>query len=403
MVIVAILVVASCSSSGSTASGPGTTTNVALLGPTNAATGSPVKLGYITEGKTASEDTTGGEAAANAAAKYVNEHLGGIHGHPIELEICHTQLTPAGSADCANQMIAAKVPVVLGATPAAAEPIITALSGAGIPYFVHTAVDPSVLLSPDAYVLANALGYLAAPIQIAKDAGVNKVAMILIDVPSAVGPIKAIGGPLFDKAGISVDYTAVAPGTPDMTPQIQAALGKGAQMFVVVGDPAFCTSGLGALYTLGFQGTKFVNSQCLSDDLATSVPGGLDGLLVGTAQSLDSSDPEVALYEVVMAQNAPGTPPHASANAEGYAAVLAFARGMTGLQGDMTPESVKSTLATAQPQQLPLLSGQTFQCNHKLFALTPAVCSTGIAVVKLNAEGKPTETKTIDVGPIVNG
>jgi branched-chain amino acid transport system substrate-binding protein len=399
-----VIAAAACGSSTSaTPTTPGTSADVSKLGPAKAATGTPITLGYIAEGKTATEDTSGEEAAANAAASYVNDHLGGINGHPIKLMICHSQLTPAGATDCANQMIAAKVPAVLAGTPAVPAPIVTALDAAGIPFFADVVVDTTALFSADVNAISNALGFIAAPIKMAKDQGFTKVATLLIDVPAAVGPVKLVSQPLYDKAGVTDDITAVAPGTPDMTPQVQAALGKGAQMFVVIGEPAFCTSALSALHTLGFEGTKFINSQCLSPDLASSVPGGLDGVKVGTNQSLDPADPEVQLYEAAMAQYAPGVAADQSATPAGYRSVLGFTRAMSGLTGDLTSASAKNALATMAPQPVPLLSGQTFQCTHKIFKLTPAVCSSGFAVVTLDADGKPTATDTMDVGPLVNG
>jgi ABC-type branched-subunit amino acid transport system substrate-binding protein len=404
-VAVALVIAASCGGTTEGGTPISSKSDPSLMGPSKPATGTPIKVGLITEGKTAVIDNTGMEAAANSAVKYVNEHLGGIKGHPIEIVLCQTQATPAGSADCANKMIADKVPVVLGATPAAPAPIVSALQGASIPYFIDTAVDQASVLSPNTYVLTNTLGFLASPVIIAKQNNHKKVATILIDVPAAVGPIKALGQPYYDKAGIENSIVAIPPGTPDMTPQVQAELSKNPEMFVIVGDPGFCTAGLGALETLGFEGTKFINSQCLSPDLHTAVAGGIGGVLVGATSSLSSSDPEVALYDAVMEAYAPDVEAHATATPEGYAIVVALARAMeSGLQGDaFTPESVKAAFAAMTPQTMPLLAGETFKCDRQLFKLTPAVCSSAIAVIKMNDDGTPGPSEAIDVLPIING
>lgn len=399
------LLITSCSSDSKPAGNGNSSsaeTNEALLGPSKPASGAAIKLGFITEGQSATTDARPELASTDAAVKYINEHLGGITGRPIELITCQTHLTPAGAADCANQMVAAKIPVVLEVTPGEPQPIVTALDAARIPYFVDAAVDPQVLLSPNSYVVTNTLGGLASPVKVASDSGVQKVATLLIDVPAAVGPIKALGQPLFDKAGLSVDYVAIPPGTPDMTPQVQDALGRGAQMFNIIGDPAFCISALGALNTLGFNGVRLVNPQCLDSNSATSIPGGIDGVKVATTESLDARDPEVALYEAAMAHYSPGTDPHFSSTSGGFAIVLAFARAMSGLSQDLTPDSVRSTLASMVPQPQPLLNGQTFKCDHSLFKLTPAVCSSGIAIVTLDADGKAKDSVAFDTQAILN-
>ena len=80
--------------------------------------------------------------------------------------------------------------------------------------------------------------------------------------------------------------------------------------------------------------------------LAKSVPGGIDGVEIATNESLDPKDPQVALYEAVMAQYAPGTPPHESGDSGGFAAVVGFARAMTGVTGELTPAKVRAQLAS---------------------------------------------------------
>jgi branched-chain amino acid transport system substrate-binding protein len=397
-VLAAGFIVASCGIGTPAGTQPvGTRTDLALLGPMNAATGSPVKVGFITDGKSAVVDSSPETEGAQAAVKYINERLGGVKGRPLELQICETALTPAGAADCANQMARDKMPVVLAGTPGVPGPIVTTLETAGIPYFVHTAADQQAVLSPSSYALANVLGFTTAPVEIAQSNGVTKAATIIIDVPAAVGPIKAIAGPIYQKAGIANEFVAVPPGTPDMTPQIQGALLSNPQMFTIVGDPAFCIAGLNGLNTLGFTGPIFINSQCFSDELIASVTGGLERVKVGAAFSIDPADKEVALYETAMATYAPETLPHYKNAAEGFGITLALARAMNaGLQGDLSPDSVKAAFASAPPQPVPMLEGQTFQCNRKLFKLTPSVCSTGMTVLTLDAEGKVESARAVD-------
>jgi branched-chain amino acid transport system substrate-binding protein len=404
LIALAVVAAACGDTKASSADRSTTTVDLSVLGTSNPAKGTPLKIGYISDGGGAATDGPGEKAASGAAVKYVNEYLGGVTGRPIELVWCETSLTPAGATDCANQMVSAKVPVVLGATPAVADPIVKVLTAAHIPYFVNTAVDQSVVLSSDSYVLANVLGFLGAPVKIAKDKGFKKVATILIDVPASVGPVKAFQTPMYTKAGISNEFTSVPPGTPDMTPQVQAAASKNPDMFVIVGDPTFCTAGLTALQTVGFKGTVFINSQCMSPDLAKSVPGGVKGVLVGTTQALAAGeDAESKQYVAVMSKYAPDVAPFETIRPNAYAIVLALARAMKGATGEVTPDSVRSSFASVGPQPMPLLNGETFQCDRTLFKVTPAVCSTGMAVATLDAGGHPVKMEPVDTTALVNG
>jgi branched-chain amino acid transport system substrate-binding protein len=384
------------SSSGST---PSSTADLALLGPVKQATGEPLKVGYIYSGQTQAIDTRPELTMAKATVKYVNEHLGGVSGRPLELVACADSLSPAGASDCANEMITKKVPVVLSAQPSQPAAVMKLLEPAKIPFFIWTGVDQSVFLSPDGVAMGNPLILLAAPIKLAKEDGDKKVAMVYIDLPAAAA-LKSIGDPLYKAAGMDLVSTAVPPGTPDMTPQIQAALSNGAQKFLIVGDPAFCISGLKALKTLGFKGDIVINSQCFSDDVAGAVPGGIKGVTVATIDALDAKDREVALYEAVAAKYAPGTPPHASGNSGGFAVVLGFARAMNALSpSNVTPAGITAAFAAMSAQPMPLLDGQTFKCDRTAAPLTPAVCSNGAALLVLDAAGKVKTVTGFDAKP----
>src|ERR1700690_1520807 len=123
VLVAAAMLGTACSGSGSGTTGTGGKTrtsnsgNLPLLGPVKQASGAPIKIGYIDDGQGVGVDTRPEVAAAEAAVKYVNEHLGGVAGRPLELVECATNLTPAGGTDRANKMMAAKLPVVLSPAP----------------------------------------------------------------------------------------------------------------------------------------------------------------------------------------------------------------------------------------------------------------------------------------------
>jgi branched-chain amino acid transport system substrate-binding protein len=277
--------------------------------------------------------------------------------------------------------------------------VLKVLEPANVPYMAYAAAEQSLLLSSDSYVLTNAVGGIGAPIKVAVDNGTKKVTMVLIDLPAAVGPVEGFATPLFKKKGISVSYVAVAPGTPDMTPQLQGAISSGAEQFSIIGDPPFCISALSGLKTLGFTGKVVINSQCFDERVPKTVPGGVAGVMIATSESLDSKDPEVALYEAVLAKYAPDIKPHAAANSGGFAAVLGFARAMVAASGPITPDSVRRMIEAMPPQPLPLLGGQTFQCNRKAVSLTPSACSRAVTVLTLDASGKVTKAEAFDPTP----
>jgi branched-chain amino acid transport system substrate-binding protein len=398
--LVALLaLLAGCSSSASSGSSSGTTANLALLGPKKVASGTPLKIGFMYAGQTQTTDDRAELTMAQATVKYVNEHLGGVAGRPLELVTCADQVTPAGATQCANQMLADKVPVVIQAEPGQPAAVVKVLSPTSVPYFTWEGADESLLLSADASLIGNPLVVLAAPMKVAQDDGVKKVAMIYVDVPAAA-QLKAIGETLYKNNDLQLVTTAVPLGTPDVTPQVQAAMSAGAKEFLVIGDDSLCINSLKALKTLGFNGKVVSNTNCLKSSASKALPGGFDGVMLATIESQDPGNADVALYHAVAASYAPGTPTDGNLASAGYAIVMGFARAMTNLQSsEATPAGITAALKAMPPETMPLLTGQTFQCNRKVAPLTPGVCSNGAALVTLDANGAVKQTQTFDAGP----
>jgi ABC-type branched-subunit amino acid transport system substrate-binding protein len=273
------------------------------------------------------------------------------------------------------------------------------VAAANLPLFVYGSIDPGTLASKDVYMLTNGVAALSGPAKLAQDNGAKRAAVVVVDVPAASGPVKAIGPIFYKNAGTALDIVSVPPGTPDMTPQIQTELAKSPDQMAIIGDATFCTSALKAMKTLGFAKTIVVIPQCLGPSTAQSVPGGLAGVKVITALSTDASVPEVKLFNDVMSTYASGTE-IVDVTSGGYAAVLGFARAVSGLSGDVTPDTVRTTLAGMSPAPLPLAPGITFQCNGKQVSFAPAICSTGMLVATLDQSAKPQNYQPFDASAV---
>src|SRR5262245_57410610 len=110
VVVVALATVLVVAAFGGSAHGQ---SNKKLLGPKAPASGTPVKVGFVFDGKSPSTDSTCQLQASQAIVKYLNDYQKGLGGHPIELVSCESgQNNTAGATDCANQLVQAGV--VLG-------------------------------------------------------------------------------------------------------------------------------------------------------------------------------------------------------------------------------------------------------------------------------------------------
>jgi branched-chain amino acid transport system substrate-binding protein len=396
----------SSSTKGSTGGSSGTTTttvNLAVLGTPKAASGAPIKIGFIGAGQATSIDNSNEFVIANATAKYVNDYLGGIAGRPLKLITCADLATPSGATDCANTLLADGVAAVVSSQQANPAAVMKVLQPAKVPYIPWIAADPSVLLSSDAFTITNPLVGFAGPIKVAQQDGVKKVAIVSVDVPAAKA-LPSFAAPLFKKAGIDLVTTFVPLGTPDLTPQMQSALSSGAKEFAILGDISLCTNSLKALKTLGYSGKVISNQNCLLDPSASSI-GGFDGLIFDNVYSIDPQEHDMQLLNAIAAKYAPGTPVSAANTGNalgGFAGVIAFARAMAGLSPtNANPAGVAAALKSMSPQPMPLLAGQTFRCNGKASTLLTSVCSTGTSLATLDSKGNVTKSENFDATSVI--
>jgi branched-chain amino acid transport system substrate-binding protein len=371
-----------------------------ILGPTKPATGSPVLVGFISDGQGPGIDATPEIPAAKATASYVNHHLGGIGGHVLQLDTCSDGGTPAGTTNCVNQMIADHVVAVLYNVTGQGGTIFRGLQPAHIPLFAFGALDQSTLLSKTAFVISNGLGALAGPPALLKQSGGKSGVVVEVNVPEAVGPVQQLGGAFYKNAGATLNAVPIPAGTADMTPQIQAALNKNPDQVSIIGLDSFCISALDALNTLGYTKQIVVDPSCVDKSTKKALGSKLKGVVELTNSSTDPATHEVALYDAVMAAYPPGTSLNDSTQG-GYSIVMSFARAMTGITGPITPATVMSAAVAMKPQPLPLTKGLTFQCNQKQVSFAAAICSTGYLQTTLDGRGNPTTYKPLNLSALL--
>jgi branched-chain amino acid transport system substrate-binding protein len=370
----------------------------AVLGATNKATGTSVKVGLISDGKSDTIDNTPEIKAAQAAVQYVNQYKGGVAGHPIDLDVCETHQTPAGATDCATQMVNDKVVAVLYGVTGQGGSIYKGLQGSNIPLIAQGSIDQDTLTGQGSFALANLLSsVIAAPAGVAQAKGIKKAAIVVIDVPAASGPVKAIGPAFYKNAGIDADVVAIPPGTADMTPQIQAELAKNPGQFAVIGDSTFCTSALKAIKTVGFKGSIVINPECIGEKTGASIPGGYSGVVVTTWNtSSDHSTKDYKTYSAVLDKYAKGSSKGGTAPG-GYMVIRSFADAMSKATGDIDAASVMSTFsAMASPVSFAMGGGTTFQCGTKPVVIAPNICATQVLEGKLDKQGSGSNFKVLE-------
>jgi len=366
-------VLTACGSSGGSegrgssggGSGADSAAAAAALGPLHKAAGTPVKLGFDSVGVTDAQDYSDEIKAVKAAVAYANDHLGGIGGHPIQLFVCQDHETPAGATDCGNQFVSQKVSAVAMGSPGQLDAVLKVLVPAGIPAAVNAGSTQLALTSPGVFVLNNGVTAFGTPALYAREHKLKKAAVLILDVPSAVGPAKALLPGLFARAGSSAKIYPVPAGTADMTPQLQTAAQGKPDLYYVIGDPNFCLSALKAVKTLGVSGKVLVLDRCIADTQSSSLPGGYAGIDAVAQAVTNPGDKEYKLFDAILNKYA-GKNVDRNRSLNGYQGMLGLIRAVNASKTtDLSPKGIRAALQTMPPTPYPLGGGATFQCDGK--------------------------------------
>jgi len=375
--------------------------DTSLLGPKDEAKGEPVKLGMVSDGATDAFDNTDELRAAKATAEYFNKHKGGIGGRPIEVVTCETGGEPGGATECANQLVEKDVAAVALSQSAVATSVWEPLHAAGVPtMWFQTSGQDIILDQKDSFVLVNPLTTLfGLPISVAEEENAKKVAFVVIDVPEARQALDTLAPTIFEKAGVEFDVIPIAPGTADMTAQMQEVVDSGAEVVHITGNDAFCIAAFNGLSSVGYEGSIAVVSQCITDATRDAVPADvLEGTFITATVALKADkDPTWELYKAVMAAYGKDVTDVDNNTAMGaYTSMAALATSLQGISGDITPESVTAAIKSMPEAELPGGGGVKFKCGGSASAMLPAVCTNEWLQTTLDDKGEPSTYKAVD-------
>ena len=360
--------------------------------PGKAATGSTIKIGLINNEGGSAISAPENREAAEAAAQYANENLGGMGGHKIELVICKQAEEPTSARDCANRMVEQKVSAVVVTTTGLGDVMVPIIAGAKIPYVATAGQSTQELTNPYAFMWSggfpSALESMAA---YAKGKGYKSVSAFTIDVPAAVNGLKMMGNAYFQAAGVKLNIAAIPPGTPDATPQVSAGIKDDPEAVVVVGETTSCTSTLKALGTIGYQGEKMGIQACATPNVVSAVGDSINDTKIFSAAQTTGDDDEARLYHAVVDKYRPGTDTSGYAYV-GYQGVLGLVRATTGLGDDTSPAAVATAIRSAKNVVLPAGGGLTFTCDGTANPMLKSVCSKG-SILAVMEDGKLVDGK----------
>jgi branched-chain amino acid transport system substrate-binding protein len=400
---VAALVAAGCSSSASSGSSSSSSTAGAsstaaaasgsVFGTPKKATGTPYTFGMIND-ETGAVTFPEARQGAIAAANYVNNYLGGINGHPIKIDECTGDGTPATAARCANQLVAAHPLAILGAADVGAP--------ASIPIYAHAnlAYLGGIPFTPVPQTAANSIQFwsvsvgdnAAAAVYAGKTLGVKSVALVYFSNAQGESIVPQIT-PVFKAAGVTtIKYIPLSPTSPDPSPQAALIESSGAQL-AYIDVPNGCGNVLKSLKSVGYTGKIMGIDPCGAPPVIAASAGGAQGMYIASPFLLQSgSTPQAQLFSAAMKKwAAPGTLIDSISTA-GFATVMNVQAVLSKISGTPATTSILAAFRAGTHQNF---LSHPYTCNGQAMKGATAICNDYYLMNQIN-NGAITQPNSTD-------
>ena len=380
---VAALTAVGCSSSGSSSStgsstpAAGSSSTAAAgtfsFGTAKKATGTPYVFGMIND-ETGAVTFPEARQGSIAAVSYVNNYLDGINGHPIQIDECTGDGTPATAARCANQLVAAHPIAILGAADVGGPASIPIYAHANLAYLGGIPFTPVPETAPNSvqFWSVSVGDNAAAAVYAGKTLGVKSVALVYFSNAQGESILPQIT-PVFKAAGVTtIKDIPLSPTSPDPSPQAALIESSGAQL-AYVDVPNGCGNVLKALKSVGYTGKIMGIDPCGAPPVLAAAAGGAQGMYIASPFMLQSgSNPQAQLFEAAMKKwAAPGTLIDSISTA-GFATVMNVQAVLSTISGTPTTASILAAFKTGTHQNF---LSHPYTCNGQALKGATAICN----------------------------
>jgi len=339
---------------------------------------SPVDIGFLNQQGGASAIGPLATNGAQTAVTYINDHLGGVDGHPLKLITCFIANTDAEGTTCGQQFAANKSIDVIaeGGVAIGIQPFYTAI-GSKTPVVVGVAATGTDGVQPNAVILFGDATHVLGPFgTYAKDVlHAKTAALVYPDVPGITEGAAAIKAGL-QAAGVTVTAVGYDESQTDLTSVLVAAHAQTADMVIPYSDSSGCVNLAKSLIQLGITDAKKIVSAplCLNGQVAAGLGGDFPIWTYAIASSLygDPTDPGMPAYIAATSKLEPVADAPDPWNIVAFSEILTIDRFMNEIgYANLTPAAI---LAKAKAFTGPLaLGAPSLDCGQ--FSSAPAVCN----------------------------
>ncbi|HET7735891.1 MAG TPA: ABC transporter substrate-binding protein [Nocardioidaceae bacterium] len=382
---VALMLVAACGSA--TGGGDGTPVG------DNVATGTPLKIGAMTPSN-GPEGFPENEYGALAAEWYVNNEMGGINGHKLELDICKGDGSPETAVACANGFVSSGYPAVVDAYDfsfGGARPILVE---AGIPFGGTVSGDPTnetVEYGQGFYFTGPLAVTAAGVVNMWKAQGTETANFVVADAPSAHAYVDSTLAPWAEATGVEMqvqyvastqaNYNAIAAALMDGDPDMTGSLSL---------PEDGCTSLFTALRQQGYDGDIYVGSctEYVEEMSAQDAAGTLTIPRLWLPQAKEHAPAGIAdqMDAFTEAMEAVGHGDNIESRAiYAFASVVTMAEALSTIEGDVTPETATQALKGLKRHQMFL--GPDITCDGNQWPGLATACAASSIFFTVQEDG----------------
>jgi len=364
---------------------------------------SPITIGLVNQQTATAAPASTWTTGTKAAVEYVNQHTGGIDGHPLKTVLCKIPTTVGAAAKCGqefadNGSISA---VAAGAIDVGNTALESALKASKKPMFFGVSISPSDGKYPYGFILAGDTTHIEAPFATAVKTLLHAKSVSMVYPSTQPGEVSA--------ANIiysALEYDKIRPiykvgftsSVANLTEPFEAAHVGSTTVFILVnsGGPA-CSNTYLTLKSLGLANTKvIVNEPCDTPTVAKADGGQLphDWYYLTAVPLAGSATPAVTAMKKVMLEY---HTTHAVWGEGAFAQIITIAKLETEVLKAGKHVSPATVLAAARQFRGPVAWGSPrLDCGG--FPGDPAVCND---LVRFFQNTRPNVMKAIGpwVGP----
>jgi len=349
--------------------------------------GPPVKVGFLNPSG-GPVPQPGADTGATAAVDYINGQLGGIGGRPIELVSCDTDTTPESATSCANTFVEDGVVAVMDGFNLSSSATLPVLSSAKIPLVGMIPFDSVTGSKAEdrVYFAAPQASFLVGAMQAFKEAGKDSIVLALVDTPSSHQTIDTLLPALAQALDMDAKGVYFSPTNPNFTALAATIAKDDPDVGGLMASPneAACTALVQALRQQKYDGTIF--TAACTDYIETAPADAAGGALYSSTWLPSAMDhaPEAVTGDLATAQQAiegvDGGTGGFYAYAE-FAQLVTFAKALDAVEGDLTGETVLTTLKGLK--DFPSFLGPKITCGSK----TSPNCTTEMLLFDVQEDG----------------